>query len=740
VRGYLFTGVAAAALIGAPLAAQQRDGEPQRSDEAESAQQSEDGKAAENSILVTGRAQQLYRIEETSTLKLPTDPLDTPLVITSINEQLIEDQGARDAQDLYRNISGVSLFSYAGVTARGFRQEEIFFDGLRGDPYVGFNVPQLFNIERVDFLKGPAGMLYGPGSPGGLFNYVTKKPQFAPQAEAQIIFGNRNRFGGSAELTGPLTSSIAARGSVFYEDQQNFRFNADERTFIADAGLTFDLDIARLTLQAFHIDQDQQGNRLRGVPVDDDGKFLVTRDWNHNERSDFLDLRSTNLQALVDGEIGDAITWNAAFRYTDANQEQEYHEPRALIDTGALIGMPDGEIDLVGREFRDQSRDEEQYTAGVNAIWSADLGPIENRVLVGYEYFDGTLDFVSGGVALDQAMIQRFLLGQSRPSDIIPLLLSDDPNYGQTRPQAYNRQFSPVRTTKQKRQGAYILEEATIGPIILVGGVRFDSFEDETGGQVFEDEEVTLRAGAVYKPREDISLFAQWAQSYEPQSVGNQSPLVGGPFPPTEGEIVEGGVKTSLMDGKFRSTLTAYEITRTNILQPLLDESGNRVDQGGDMEFDVTPLGEVTSRGVEFDVIADITPDWVFTLAYAYNDTKITETSGTTSGIGNSVGDRFANAPEHQLGIWTRYQVRPIRAAFALGMDYVDDRVSLSGQPVNEYTVFDASIIWTPGPVEVLLRVDNIFDKVYAESGFLTRTGHFPGEPRTVFVELGVSF
>ena len=80
-------------------------------------------------------------VQASDTAKLSVDPLSSSQLITGINAQLILDQGARDAQDIYRNISGVSLFSYAGVTARGFRQEEIFFDGLRGDPYVGFNVP-----------------------------------------------------------------------------------------------------------------------------------------------------------------------------------------------------------------------------------------------------------------------------------------------------------------------------------------------------------------------------------------------------------------------------------------------------------------------------------------------------------------------------------------------------------------------------------------------------------------------
>lgn len=712
-----------AAFNPAPLLAQS---EAQRPDAQDAVAVAEAEAAEPGRIVVTGRAQRLYRTEETNTAKLPGDPLDLPISITTINEQLIEDQGARDAQDLYRNISGVSLFSYAGVTARGFRQEGIFFDGLRGDPYIGFNVPQLFNIERVDFLKGPAGMLYGPGEPGGVFNYVTKKPEREFSAEVRAIAGNFDRFGGSAEITGPLTEGISARVGAFYEQQDDFRFNADVDTLILDAGLTFELGFADLTLQATHYDQDQGGNRLRGVPVDDDGNFLVTRRWNHNEESDFLNLESTNLQASAEGAITDNLTWNATFRYTDAEQVQQYHEPRALIDSDG-----DGAVDLVGREFRDQLRAEEQFSFGANAIWSTDLGPVQNRLLGGFEYFDGTFDSLFGRANLQPEFVQRFLTGNSLSSDIIPLFLNDSPNYGVTDPSQYDVQFGALRATEERREGFYLLDEVTIGPVILSGGVRFDWFSN--GGLDESDE--TFRAGAVYKVRDDISLFVQWADSFTPQSAGNQIPEVGGPFAPVTGEIIEAGVKTALNNGRIRASLNVYEITRQNFLQLLLDENGQTVDVGGDGEEDLQALGEVTSRGIEFDLVADITDNWVATLAYAYNDTKITEDNGTT-GFRNSVGTRFANAPEHQLGFWTRYQVPEIDTAFAIGADYLSDRLSLSGQTVQEYVVFDASIIWNPGPVEVLLRIDNIFDKTFAESGFIDRTGHFPGEPRTVFVEL----
>jgi len=158
----------------------------------------------------------------------------------------------------------------------------------------------------------------------------------------------------------------------------------------------------------------------------------------------------------------------------------------------------------------------------------------------------------------------------------------------------------------------------------------------------------------------------------------------------------------------------------------------NGVDQ-------LAPIGEVTSKGFEIDLTTDITPDWVLLLNYGYNDTRIT---GTAEGqaITNAVGDRFANAPKHKVGFWTRYQVAAIDTAFAFGGEHVSRRISLSGQTVKPYTVFDASIIKGLGFAELLLRVDNILDKIYAASGFSAQSGHFPGEPRTFLAELRFRF
>lgn len=695
-------------------------------------------------ITVVGRAQTLYRVEETSVGKLATDPLLSSQSVAVISDDLIEDQGARDAQDIYRNISGVSFFSYAGVTARGFRQEEIFFDGLRGDPYAGFSVPQLFNVQRVEFLKGPAGMLYGPGAPGGLFNYVTKRPSREFAGNFAFVAGTEDRRGASLEVTGAPVGEEGpgTRLGIFYEDRDTPRYNAANETLIADGGLDFDLGFADLILQVTRYDQELPANRLRGVPVDDAGNFLANRRWNHNEPTDFLNLESTAYQAKLEGFAGESVTWDVGVRVNDSVETQQYHEPLGLfprrdlagnfIDAaGSIVATADEAEVVMAREYRDQRRDLDSVSAGANLVWSTEIAGLPNRLLVGADYY--TEDFV---LIYDRARGNSVARPAGAPN---PLGLLN-PVYGQSDSSTYVL-TSPFgdRSFDTKRAGAYLLNELTIDRLILTGGLRHDEFEDETlqvfddGRQVAgsaDDDAVTYRFGAVYRISDGISAFVQAADSFVPADVGSVD-RNGELLDPSEGRILEAGLKFALNDGGLQASASIYEIKRTNLPQTDADPAAP--------PNALVAVGEVTSRGFEADVAVDLTPNWVLTAAYAYNDARITRDNGT-GGFSNAVGERFANAPQNQFGFWTRYQLPALRLAFALGGEYVDVQRSLSGQVVQPFTVFDASIIWEPAPYKVLLRVDNLADEEYAVSGFIARTGHFPGEPRSVFLEVSRSF
>ena len=500
-----------------------------------------------NDIVVTGRAARLYRVEETQSGKLPTEPLASSQAITVITKELIKDQGARDAQDLYRNISGVSFFSYAGVTARGFRQQENFYDGLRGDPYIGFSVPQLFNMERVEFLKGPAGMLYGQTAPGGLFNYVTKKPSRTFAASAGLVAGTQNRYGAQAEVTGPVSDVISLRAGAFFEDRDLPRTFAGNKSLVLDAGSTFDFGIAKLTAQIFRIELDLAANRLRGIPVDNDGHFLADREWNHNEPSDFLNLRSTTAQARLDLEPTDNLKLDASVRHIDAVETQKYHEPITLLDANR-----DGRFDGVARQYRDQLRDNDVWSAAANAVWSTTLGgAVSNRVLIGADYSE--TDAIFDG---------RSLTGRAVAAAGLPCPLTfDNPVYRACDPALYNLPAMARDLTESKRYGFYLLNELTIGRLIAVAGIRTDSFEDVSrpeGDPVarFKGNDESYRLGLVWRVRDDVSLFAQYATSFEPQGAAAQDVKAGGPFAPTTGDIIEGGVKTALMGGRIQSSLS----------------------------------------------------------------------------------------------------------------------------------------------------------------------------------------
>nr|WP_277924072.1 TonB-dependent receptor [Sphingomonas hankookensis] len=676
----------------------------------------------DDEIIVQGRAQQLYRALITTVGKSAQDPLDIPQALQVINSDLFIDQGARDATDIYRNISGVSAFSYAGVTFRGFRQDQSFYDGQRGNPFVGFSVPQLFNIDRVEVLKGPAGLFFGPGSPGGIINYVSKTPSNRAALRTVVTAGNYDRYGISAEATNRIDADgvVSYRIGGFYEAMQPYRFNTLNKSLIGDAGLSIRTNPGGLlTVQVTTYDNYLRANRLRGVLVDDSGRFRTTIRWNANEQSDFLHLTSTATQARYATTIGDAITFDVGARYFKATERQKYHEPRGSSATNP---------DLVLREFRDQVRPVDGLSFAANASAKALLLGMEHRFQVGGDWYRET--------NILQSRILR--------NGVLPLSLSR-PVYGRSDGDAARAMALPftVTDTRSTRYGFYAQDQiALTDQLLLVGGMRYDRFDDGvtvatadrvTSRSQYADSDVTFRGGAIYKPRQDLSLYVSWSQGFEPQPSASQATDAGGPFAPITGNQWEGGVKSRLFDGRLQANAAAYRIVRRNILQ--VDASLPPV-RGVDQ---LRPIGEVTSKGFEFDLTTDITRDWVLLVNYGYNNARIT---GTAPGqaITNAVGTRFANAPAHKIGFWTRYQVPVIGTALALGGEHVSRRIDLSGQTVRPYTIFDASITKHLGFAELMLRIDNLFDRVYAASGFSAQTGQFPGEPRTVFAELRAKF
>ena len=675
-------------------------------------------------ITVMGRAQTFYRESSTSVgAKIETDIMDLPQSVQVLNEQLIVDQAAREITDLYRSIAGVSIYSYSGVTFRGFRDDSnVFYDGVRGDPFSGFGVPQLFNIERVEVLKGPAAALYGGGEPGGMINYVSKKPSFVQDTEVTLTTGDNDRMGGSIDSKGGLTDSIAYRLGGFYEQKDSFRNNADSENTELTGGLLFQLgDDTTLTTTIDYIKQDLGGNRLRGVPVDDEGNFLVDPSYNANEKSDYQNLEATVLQAELKHFFNDDLSVNTTVRYLDNEREQAYHESRSWVDVNG-DGVANIDDKTIKREYRKQYRANKEISATSDFVYRLSSGSIEQTLLFGadYHHVDSDYDY----------WFARY------EADGIKNLNIFDLNYGETDPSTYSLTDQNRDGAKTERLGLYAQDQiALTEQWLLMVGLRYDHFDDfdkETGFE-YNDNHVSPRAGIVYKFSPDQSFYINYAESFNPTSIGDQDTAsADGGLLPEVGKQIELGVKSQWFDGSVMTTVAVYQIDKKDVAM----NNPNYTD-GSNGAPALVSLGQVESNGAEFTLTGDITENWTVMANYAYNDTRVTE-----GDVGDTYADgsKFINAPRHQAGLWTRYDIDSLNSAIAFGADYVSEQMSGGAQRVKPFTVFDMSWTTTWQETQFQLNVKNLFDKEYAVSGFSERNGHFPGAPREMVLQISHHF
>lgn len=686
------------------------------------------GGDAIDEVVVTGRAKDYYLETRTSVgSKLELEILELPQSAQILTEQLIIDQAARDITDLYRSIAGVSEFSYSGVTFRGFRDSDnVFYDGVRGDPFSGFSVPQIYNIERVEVLKGPAAALYGRGEPGGMINYVTKKPSFDAETELMLTGGNFDLIGGALETRGPLTDAVAYRAAAFYEQQEDFRDNADSANLQLAGGFKFRLaPETALTTTLDYIDQDLGGNRLRGVLADDNGNFIVDREFNTNEKSDFQDLEALAAQAILEHRFNDLLGINATLRYLDNERNQRYHEPRGWVDENG-DGEASRDDGVIAREFRDQRRANEELSLTVDVTYGIAFGGMEHQLLVGGDYFIVDTEF-------------DYLRARFEADNVLNLDVFN-PNYGETDPSSYNLTDLNRSGVESERYGIYVQDYIRFNEQwALMAGLRYNDFKDTGKGSafVYSDDDIAPRAGLIFRPVSNAALYLNYSESFSPVGLGDQEEVAAeGSLNPETGVQYELGWKQEWLDGTILTTAAIYQITKQDVPQ------ANPADTGPDDGIPaLLNFGEIESNGAELTLVGDLTDRLAVTANYAYNDVEVIEgVEGDSIGNTFGAGTRFANAPEHQFGLWMRYALPSINSSFAAGADYVSEQVSLSGQRVKPYTVYDASWTTSWDQVDLQVNVRNLFDKEYAVSGFIERTGHFPGAPREVMAQLRYNF
>jgi len=682
---------------------------------------------------ITVEAERRYvRDVSVSGLKIATPVLETGRSLSLVAGELLQEQGAFTKKDLYRNVAGLSEFAFNNdVTLRGFRvSSPTLYNGLRGNPFGMFHLdPKLTNIDHVEVLKGPAGVLYGALPPGGLINMVTRTPQPRASREITARAGSFDRYNLSGHFTGPLVDDeLLYRIDAELEDTESFRDNQSSDFINVVGALSWRPDErTTLTFEGGVFDETLEGRRERGIPFFDDDVFFVPISFTSHERTDFFKNEALYAELRFDRSFGRDVSVNAGFRYYDNDAREAYHEPRGIrADETDRDGDGNTEELVMMRRFRSADREREGVSLNANVVWRPRTGPVEHTLLVG------------GDVLREESVVPRFqrALSELEGGDV-PVIevfrpvynpgLSDTYRMGAFVPGGYQlgarRQFGQ----ESFRTGLYVQDEVRIGRLNLSAAVRLDTFDDEDafGEDDFRDEEFTIRGGALYRLFDGWSVYGSYSEGYEPQNLSNQDAATGGPFDPEESWQVEFGTKTSLFEDRLLATLAFYQITKENVLVRDPDDLDRLV-----------ALGEVESQGVEVEVTGELTPRWRISGNYAFNDIEVTRDTDP-----EQVGRNFPNAPQDQGGVWTTYSFLEGDLGLGGGLEFVGERETFAGPPnLPSYTTLDATAWYRWNDLVIRLNVDNLTDKRYLTGGFGGRNGGLPGAPRNIQISTTFSF
>ncbi|MBP5972959.1 TonB-dependent siderophore receptor [Brasilonema sp. CT11] len=661
-------------------------------------------------LVVTGTQDGYNAPDATTATKTDTPTRDIPQSIQAIPQTVIKDQQITRISDAARNASGVTLQgSYGALTdayiIRGFLTSNSLRNGfaVSVDNYIN-----PINVERVEVLKGPASVLYGQFEPGGVVNYITKKPLATPSYSGEFTVGSYDFYRPSLDFSQPLTSDkkLLSRLNVAYENFGSFIDFVKGDIFSIAPVLSYKIgDQTNLTLEYEH----SSVNRTfyDGLPpIRQSFQVPISRFLGEPNTSDFSNNYDVG-NITLEHRFSDNLQFRSASSlYITTSGNSTVVRPNGLEEDGRTVSRT-----LAGGNGYSNA------LALQNELVSKfKTGPISHQLLVGLE-----LNWLSSS--------GDYLRTAAPGIDIF------NPVYGAPLPTSYV-DTAQTGKTSSNTVGIYLQDQVTLLPNLklLVGG-RYDFVNYKSTNldlnnnnalvsrDNFYDEAFSPRVGLVYQPIEPISLYASYTQSFLPNNTRSASGLS---LEASRGTQYEAGIKTELLDGKLSATLAAYEITKTNV--PTTDPTNT--------DYSIA-AGEVTSRGLELDIAGQILPGWNVIASFAHNDTYVSKDNNLP------VGDRLVGVPRNTASLWTSYEFQSGSLkgfGFGGGLFFVgDNQANLPNDEVviPSYVRTDASIFYKKENWRVGLNFKNLFDTKYYESqGYYLR----PGAPLTVLGTISVEF
>lgn len=657
---------------------------------------------------------------------------ETPQSISVVTPDLIRATGAQTPSEALRYVAGVQAERYPSdarydwIKVRGFDAPE-YLDGMQMPKGLyGWPRYEPYGIERLEVLKGPASVLYGQTPPGGLLNFVSKKPLDQRQGEAVLSTGSYGRLQGAFDLTGPANES----GTALYRVVGLGRIadtivdtTNNDRAFIAPSVTFTPSDSTTLTLLGHYIYDKTKAvqyfpalGTLSAIP----GYGKLSRSLFMGE-PDFDDF--TRREWAVGYEFEHKFDNGVTFRQKSRYMSVETDMP--VVRNGFANGVYDAAngaytINRLAIHYKDKA---EGFTSDNQLTYDIQTGPLQHSLLVGLDYRNFDITHV----------------GQSASFGTFDLL---NPVYG--------ADVTSLPVTASMRQnleqtGLYAQDQIRFDRFVLLLSGRYDWVTNNTRNRLTDvrldrdDEKFTWRAGLLYNFDNGVSPYVSYSTMFQPASgfssatgsIGTSGGADGRPYKPTTGDQIEAGVKYQPPGTRHLFTAAVYDITQKNVLVTNATGIGYQEQ-----------VGEVRMKGFEAEAKLGFDNGWDAVAAFTYSDSEISKAAQAAV-----VGNRFPQTPKHQLSGFVTYAFQNQSldgltlgaGARYFGAHYGEQNNAIG---VPSYTLVDAMARYDFGRISPKLAgvvgtitATNIFDKKYVASCVGTNSCYW-GAPRTVIGSL----
>nr|WP_220099532.1 TonB-dependent siderophore receptor [Alteromonas lipotrueiana] len=630
-------------------------------------------------------------------VKTPTLLINVPQSVSVISEEQIDEQALFSVADVMQYTPGVSVGLGEDhrdqITIRGQNTTADFFvDGLRDD--VQYFRP-LYNLERVEVLRGANALLFGRGGGGGVVNRVTKV------AELDEDFTTL-----SAGIDTFSAGSISIDSNKILENNQAFRFNGvfdtidnhrdfkDGERFALNPTYSWQVDSNTVLRASYeYVDDDRVVDR--GVPSLD-GEPLMNAQDTYFGKPDF---NNTTLEAhiakvRVEHRINNSWTSNATLQYADYDKLYQNLYPVNFDDTAGTVTL-DGYKDTTSRQ---------NTLLQVNLVGQLDGFGVAHTLLMGAEYGDQDTENARRDAFFDQSQDDQVTFMFSNPLDIPQMSLTDP----------VRDRASEVTFTSLFVQDEVELTEQWM----VVAGLRYDNFDIDVADKIeaangsqdgnngllsSSDTEMSPRLGLIYKPMENISLYASYSKSFLPRS-GDQFlslSLTSQALDAEEFENRELGVKWNISNA-LSVNAAVFEVERENGVT----QDPNNPER--------SILTGTETTGFEIQMVGQITKQWEINAGYSNLDGE--ELGRVVDG---EIANRdLAQLPEHKFTLWNQYSLTN-DWRLGLGVLYQSEQYATLNNEVElpDFWRVDAAVYYDySDKMQVQLNVENVFDEEYFPS------------------------